>query len=99
MHGQYTLVQTILFFSTVALVSGSYCLSIRKPIVMLPCSLLALLSLGILIVFMVTQPIGAWFWAGVVYAGAYACFISLGWFMFARQSSRSWLLDRLGPET
>jgi len=98
MHGQYSLVQTILFFSTVGLVAWSYCLSIQKPIVMLPCSILALLSLGVLVVFTLIEPTGAWFLAGALYAAAYAGFVALCWWVFARQPSRSWLLERLRGE-
>lgn len=96
MHGQYTLVQTILFFSIVGLILGAYFLSMPKPIVMLPCTILALLSLGILVAFVLTQPTGPWFWAGAVYAGLHSSFVLLSCWMFARQPSRSWLLERLG---
>ena len=98
MHGQYNLVQAILFFSIIGLIVGAYFLSIRKSMVMLPCSILAFFSLGILAVFVLTQPTGVWFWAGTVYAGLHASFVSLGWWMFARQPSRNWLLERLGGD-
>jgi hypothetical protein len=99
MRGQYSLVQTILFFSTVGLVAWSYCLSIKKPIVMLPCNVLALLSLAVLVMFTLTEPRGAWFLACVLYTGVFAGIVALGWWVFAREPSRQWLLDLLGKET
>ena len=98
MRGQYSLVQIILFFSTVGLVAWSYCLSIHKPIVMLPCNILALLSLGVLVMFTLTEPTGAWFLAGAFYTGVFASIVAIGWWIFARQTSRSWLLGLLGKE-
>lgn len=98
MHGQYNLVQVILFLSIVGLIVGAYFLSVRKAMVMLPCTILAFLSLGILMAFVLTQPTGPWFWAGAVYAGLLASFVLLSCWMFARQPSRSWLLERLGSD-
>lgn len=77
----------------------SYCLSIKNPVVMLPSSILALLSLGVLVIFALTEPTGAWFLAGAFYTGIFASIVALGWWIFARETSRRWLLDRLGKET
>lgn len=98
MHGQYSLIQIILFFSTVGLLAWSYCLSIKTSVVMMPCNILALLSLSVLVTFTLTEPKGAWFLAGVLYTATFAGVVALGWWMFARETSRQWLLDRLGKE-
>lgn len=98
MHGQYTFVQAILLLSIVGLIVGAYFLSIRKPKVMLPCTILAFLSLGILAVFVLTQPVGAWFWVGATYAALHASFVLLSWWMLSRQPSRNWLLERMGGD-